>query len=213
MDSISSLAVAMLLETELTRDQDRLGARMAPAVCSFGGTQGKSACEPLGLQPGQDNPQGEKWLGRQSLAEGQWGERDPGHSRERKKVEKHCGGRGAAPMGDGNRNGVGGTRVWQIPWTEGLEFPAMAPEDVGCCGPPREQKGTCRHCRGEGIGWTGGVSFLQRPHTPQLSHRAQQCRTGTPGLGLPPEPASPRAARSPWALENNGGIAGRPARC
>lgn len=34
------------------------GGPLAPAVSSFGGTRGKSAREPLGLQPGQDNPQG-----------------------------------------------------------------------------------------------------------------------------------------------------------
>lgn len=64
----------MLLETELSGDRDRPGAPMATAVCSFGGTRGKGPREPIGLQPGQDDPQGEKWLGWQSQAEGQ-GER------------------------------------------------------------------------------------------------------------------------------------------
>lgn len=212
MDSISSLAVAMLLETELTRDQDRPGAPWPLLSAASVGLGVRAPANPLASSLGRTTPKGEMARTAES-GRGTVGREGPRtQQRKEERLEKHYGGRGAAPIRDGNRNG-GGTRVWQIPWTEGLEFPAMAPEDVGCCGPPREQKGPCRHCWGEGIGWSGGVSFLQRPHAPQLSHPAQQCRTGTPGLGLPPEPPSPRAARSPWTLENNGGIAGRPARC
>ena len=78
---IFGLVVAMLLETELGRDRDRPGAPGAAAVCTVGGTRGKDPREPLGLQPEQEHPQGEKRQGWQSQAEGQRGGRGPGQQR------------------------------------------------------------------------------------------------------------------------------------
>lgn len=203
---ISGLAVVMLLETELSGDRDLQQASMATAGCSLGRTRGKGPREPLGLQPRQDDPMGETTRTAES-GRGMVGREGPRHSRERKKFWRNHGGWGeVAPMRDGNRGE--GMRVWQILWAEGLEFAAVAPE--GCCGAPRAQTGPCRHCWEEGIGQSGDISFLQRPHTPQLSHTAQQC-SPTPGLGLPPKSPSqgPLDRHGRWKI-TEALLAGRP---
>lgn len=79
-----------------------------------------------------------------------------------------------------------GMQVWQILRAEGLEFAAVAPEAMGYCGGPREQKGPCRNCWGKGQGRVE-TSVSSRDPTPLSSPTLPNCRTGTPGLGLPPK--------------------------
>lgn len=97
----------MLLETELTRDQDRPGAPWPLLSAASVGLGVRAPANPLASSLGRTTPKGEMARTAES-GRGTVGREGPRtQQRKEERLEKHYGGRGAAPIRDGNRNGGG----------------------------------------------------------------------------------------------------------